>query len=84
MKVNITVEQGVTVTLDEAKFTPEFMAEFRESFYAFNTVQEHAEFLAQMAARGLINPTAAWVDGYGYLLHMGIDIDITYTEVYPA
>lgn len=76
----ITVEITVTVTIDESKFTDQFMREFRESFYPFITIQEHKEHLAQMYARGLIN-NHSFIEGYGPAKDMGISFDKESVEI---
>lgn len=60
----VEVTQMVSVTLDETKFTPEFMEEFRRHMYPFATVEQHVEHLAQLHVRGL---TTQFVEGYGEL-----------------
>jgi hypothetical protein len=77
---NIEVRQIVRVTLDETKFTPEFMAEFRQSFYPFDTIERHAEHLGQLVARGVhdLSPYSPdeFVEGYGAIGEMGISAEI--------
>lgn len=79
----VEVVQLVEVTVDETKFTPEFMAEFRESFYDYSTVNDHIEHLAQLQARGLINMPEInnrFIEGYGPANEMGIvtqSLDLT-------
>ena len=67
----IHVTSPVTVELREEAFTEKFMEEFRDSFYpCFNTL-EHAEHIAQLAARELISEVNGsqgadqFVEGYG-------------------
>jgi hypothetical protein len=60
----------VEITLDEAKFDEAFMSEFRRSFYQFHDIEEHAEHLAQLQARGLLD---FFTEGYGEIKAMGID-----------
>jgi hypothetical protein len=71
MKLNVAVTQIVEVTLDETKFTPQFMAEFRESFFHFTTTEEHALHLAQLHARG-VSDDGEFIEGYGPAKDMGI------------
>lgn len=70
-KKTVRVIQEIEVDLDETKFTPEFMAEFRESFYPFTTLDEHRCHLAQIFARG-IGDGASFIEGYGPAKGMGI------------
>lgn len=74
----VEVCQTVEVTLDEGKFDDAFMSEFRESFYQFDTIEEHAKHLAQLEARGIyelgfVNP---FVEGYGHANDMGISASV--------
>ena len=73
----VSVTQEVDVTIDSAKFSPEFMAEFRESFFRFTTVEEHVEHLGQLHARGLAGYGRGeyFVEGYGPLSSMGIVLE---------
>lgn len=78
MKFSVVVTSYVDVDLDARKFTPEFLAEFRESFYPFTTIEEHAEHLAQLAARGIYSGFASeFIDGYGAAKDMGIQLHVS-------
>lgn len=72
----VEVRQIVRVKLDPAKFTPEFMAEFRRYFFPLFELDEHAEHLAQLVARGVaqLSPhlPREFVEGYGPIGEMGI------------
>jgi hypothetical protein len=69
----VQVTMDVEVTVDEGKFTPEFMQEFRESFYRFVNVEDHISHLAQLTARGeMVGWPDEFVEGYGRLEEMGI------------
>ena len=63
----IKVEQRTVITLNADRFDEQFLAEFRESFYNFHTIEEHAAHLAQMHVRGLydLNNPQEFVEGYG-------------------
>jgi lysyl-tRNA synthetase class I len=77
----VLVQQTVRVTLDPAKFDEAFLAEFRESFYAFHTIEEHAEHLAQMYARGLYDGIIqTFIEGYGEMRDMGIAVEVIAQE----
>lgn len=67
----VQVTQVVEVTVDETKFDPAFMQEFRESFYKFTTLDDHVEHLGQMYARGLYG-NGDFIEGYGPAKDMGI------------
>lgn len=56
----------VDVEIDDVSVNEQFMAEFRESFYPYHTPTEHAEHLAQLAARNMIDPDG-FVEGYGHI-----------------
>lgn len=63
----------VLVTVDETKFTPEFMEEFRESFFDYETIDEHIEHLGSLYGRGVISGYAdEFIEGYGRANEMGI------------
>src|SRR5271168_2990045 len=68
----ILVSQDVELSLDEGKFTPEFMTEFRESFFQFHTVEDHAEHLAQLYAREIVDNQTEFIEGYGDPADFGI------------
>ncbi|EIM25696.1 hypothetical protein [Microvirga lotononidis] len=74
MKKTVEVTMIVEVEVDESKFTPEFMREFRESFYDFHEVEDHIMHIAQLEARGLLSPR--FTEGYGPLADMGIKADV--------
>lgn len=71
MKFYITVSIDVEVEIEEAKFTPEFMEEFRRDFYPFELIEDHAKHLAQLRARGLVDDHS-FIEGYGRPENMGI------------
>lgn len=79
----IAVTQIVEVKLDASKFDEAFMAEFRESFYGFKTIEEHAEHIAQLEARGVIDVeiTPEFIEGYGPSNEMGIKAKVVDTEI---
>lgn len=68
---DIEVRQVVRVTLDPAKFDEAFMAEFRKYFYDYDRIEDHAEHLAQLFARG-ISGNNDFIEGYGPANGMGI------------
>jgi hypothetical protein len=75
---HVAFTQRVVVTLDESKFTWEWMEEFRKHFYQLEGISDHAQHLAQMFARGLINEFEKdpFVEGYGHLSEMGVKIEV--------
>lgn len=68
----VQVTSVVNVTIDESKFTSEFMQEFRESYYPFKTIDDHIQHLGQMYARGLYSEIPGFIEGYGPANEMGI------------
>lgn len=79
----VAVTQIVEVSLDASKFDEAFMAEFRKSFYSFDTIEEHAEHIAQLQARGMIDVefTPEFIEGYGPSEEMGIKAKVIDTEM---
>ena len=80
MKRSVGVSQLVEVEIDEAKFTPEFMAEFRASFFDFHTIEQHIEHLAQLHARGIAENWSDFIEGYGDPKDFGISFSGTTQE----
>lgn len=70
----VEVTSTVTVTINPAQFTAEFMAEFRDLFYAFDDIDDHIKHLAQLAARELLHGNSA--EGYGPLDEMEIQASV--------
>lgn len=68
----VEVTQVVTVELDETKFDEAFLAEFRKHFYRFDDIEAHAEHIAQLEARGMIDDWKPFIEGYGPAEDMGI------------
>lgn len=84
VKYTVTVTQIVEVELDETKFDEAFMAEFRESFFSFDTVEDHVGHIGQLVARGLVD--TGWkrddfIEGYGPAHEMGISARVLETEI---
>jgi hypothetical protein len=83
-KFIVLVTQEIEVTLDKTKFDEAFMEEFRQNFYSFDTIEEHAEHIAQLQARGVYeldsyNPE--FIEGYGPQSEMGIKARSLSTEM---
>ncbi len=68
----VGVSQLVEVQVDEAKFTPKFMEEFRQAFFPFQTIDDHILHLAQLHARGLADDFSTFIEGYGDPKEFGI------------
>lgn len=69
----VEVRQTLNITVDETKFTEEWMEEFRSYMYRFRTLDEHIMHIAQCAARFDMNEND-FLEGYGILKDMGIKI----------
>ena len=82
-KFTVQVTQLIEVELDESKFDEQFMSEFRASFYSFDTIEEHAEHIAQLQARGLIDLECGteFIEGYGPSQDMGIKARCVETDM---
>lgn len=77
----VLVSHEVEVTLDETKFTEAFMQEFRDSHYRFFDVEDHAEHLGQLYARGIAQGWKdEFVEGYGCVADFGISFEDGYQE----
>lgn len=80
----ISVVQTIDVTLDETKFDDAFMSDFRESFFPFHDLQEHAEHIAQLQARGIVEADSIsgdFIEGYGPSKDMGIQAVVRATDI---
>lgn len=60
-------EDKYTVEFDESICNEEWMKQFREHFYNFHTLEEHAEHIAQFRARF----GSKFIEGYGVPLENG-------------
>lgn len=76
-KKTVVVQSVVSVTVDETKFTPEFMEDFRKSMFHFTDIDDHIEHLAQLYARGIHDSFSTFIEGYGPPKEMGIECKIT-------
>jgi hypothetical protein len=71
---DVEISIRVRVTIDDDKFTPEFMEEFCKLFYTFSNTDRHVEHLAQLYARNLADETS-FIEGYGPAADMGIKFE---------
>jgi hypothetical protein len=87
----VDVTQRVTIRLDAAKFDEEFAKEFNSYITDFglpsdvldDMLDNHAEHLAQMQARGVVeldSYSGEFVEGYGPSKEMGISATTDWTE----
>ncbi len=80
----ISVTQTIDITVDDTKFDSCFMSEFRQYFFPFETIEQHAKHLAQLQARGIhdLSPYASeFVEGYGPSHDMGIKGVVRSTDI---
>lgn len=56
------------------------MQEFRDTFYNFDTIEEHMEHIGQLVARGIWNDD--FVEGYGKPSDLGIEVEIINSETW--
>lgn len=75
MKMTVEVTQNVEVEFPDNFLTPEFMKQFRDSFYNFNSRAQHFEHVAQLHARGLVGEDS-FIEGYGDAKALGIKMQI--------
>lgn len=77
-KFCVEVRQLVEVEIDDKKLDEKAMAEYRESYYGFHTLEQHACHIAQMCARGLyyFQDPETFVEGYGQLKDYGISAKV--------
>jgi len=68
----VIVTQHINITVDESKFTPEFMAHFSRHFHHCPTVEDHIKYIALSYARGIIDSASQFLEGYGELSHFGV------------
>ena len=78
MRYTVTVSQLVDIDLDESKFTPEFIEEYKNSFYPYTDIEDHAGHLAQLCARGLLGE---FVEGYGTAKDFGIKAEVVDSDI---
>ena len=82
MTKSYEVQQVVRVTVDPSRFTPEFMAAFSESINEKEDISEHMEYIAEMAAKGIVFSPNDFLEGYGILSEFGIDFSIESVDVF--
>ncbi len=78
----VVVRFTVEVEMDDAAFTPDFMAEFGNVISPGFDLEDHAEYIAWMECRGLLQPD--FTEGYGPLAPLGISARIISDETEVA
>lgn len=73
---SVDVTLTVLVKLDDEKLNAEFNEEFQKYMWKIDSIEDHAKYLAQLAARGLIE-YRNFVEGYGDLKELGCSVEIT-------
>lgn len=72
----VEVTQSIKVTIDETKFTKEFLEHFASYMFPFAGIDDHIEHLAQMHARGMADFPSTFIEGYGTAEDMGISFEV--------
>lgn len=72
MTKTITVTQEIAVTVDESRFTPEFMENYSKHFHECETVEDHMKYIAESYARGIVTFNGDFLEGYGKMDDFGI------------
>jgi len=67
-KCVVTRTNEYIIELDENVLTEEYMKEFREVFYNFHDLEDHARHIAQFNARF---DEESFIEGYGHVLRDG-------------
>lgn len=85
-KFKVTVERTdeYIIEIDETVMTEGWMEDFRNSFYSFDTLEEHAEHIAQLRAR--FHHTSfygGFMEGYGDIALEG-EVKHGSTAPFPA
>lgn len=72
----ITVAGAFKVTVDESKFTQAFLEEFSGYMFPVDSVQDCVDHLASMFARGVIDGSTKFIEGYGPPEDFGIKFQV--------
>ena len=68
-RCTVTRTDEYIIELDEKVLDEEWMKNFAEYMYSFNTLEEHAEHIAQYQAR--LGSDYVFIEGYGYVKRNG-------------
>ncbi len=79
-KYSVEVIQLINITIDESKFTPEFMKDFNSYMFEFKGVEEHIKFIVEKFADGTVSSENDFLEGYGILSEFGIKLEKEYIE----
>lgn len=72
---DVFVKFRVCVTVDESKFTEEFMENFRKHFFPFYTIDDHLEHLAYNYISNGVDENS-FIEGYGLAKNFGIKFSL--------
>lgn len=76
----VEVTQIVRVTIDETKFTPEVLEDFRRLIdRSYDTLEDHIRYLAWLHSCRSIDETS-FIEGYGRAKDFGITFDVVHEE----
>lgn len=78
MTRNVEVTFLVEVTVDETKFTPQFLAEYATALQDFD-LEGHIKHIAFLEVQDLLQPE--FTEGYGKLSEMGITATVYDSEM---
>jgi hypothetical protein len=69
---NVEATGTFSVTVDETKFTQAFFEEFSKYMHEMDCVDDAIKHLAGLYARGVIDSSTKFIEGYGDVADMGI------------
>jgi hypothetical protein len=72
----LTVTGDFAVTVDESKFTQAFLEEFSSFMFPVDSVDDCIDHLGLMFARGVIDGSTKFIEGYGDVAEMGIKFEV--------
>jgi hypothetical protein len=73
MTKNVQVTFDISVTVDKSKFTQEFIDNFAKYFFELESIDQHIEHIAELAAKDRLDE---FTEGYGQIKDMGISARI--------
>jgi hypothetical protein len=72
----VTVTGSFKVTVDDSKFTQAFFEEFSTYMFPVDCVQDCIDHLSLMFARGVIDGSTKFIEGYGDPADFGIKFEV--------
>ena len=64
-EVEVERKDRYTIEIDDSVITEEWMEDFRQVFYEFETMEQHVEHIAQLKARYYNGSFPPEIEGYG-------------------